>query len=68
MSPVFNEAKYRALLEKLEIEEISLCETQISNNDFRIDSNFYTQKLPKNKNLQYKKIGDCLLGTQYGVY
>ena len=67
MSPVFNEAKYRALLEKLEIEEISLLETQISNNDFRIDSNFYTKKLPQNKNLQYKKIGDCLLGTQYGI-
>lgn len=67
MSPVFDENKYRALLEKLEIEEISLCETQISNNDFRIDSNFYTKKLPQNVTLQYKKIGDCLFGTQYGI-
>jgi len=39
----------------------------IENKDFRIDSNFYTIKLEKNLLLEYKKIGECLTHSQYGI-
>lgn len=38
MSPVFNEAKYRALLEKLEISEVNLNDLEFS---WRIDAEYY---------------------------
>ena len=40
MSPVFNEAKYRALLEKLEISEVNLSDLEKS---IRLDSEFYSK-------------------------
>lgn len=39
MSPVFDEAKYRALLEKLEVSEVKISDIDES---LRIDSSFYT--------------------------
>lgn len=45
MSPVFDEAKYRALLEKLEIFENPLKCVQQSSSIFRLDSSFFDQKL-----------------------
>ena len=41
MSPVFNEAKYRALLEKLEVIEVRYSNTCIENNISRFDAEFY---------------------------
>ena len=38
MSPVFNEAKYRALLEKLEVSEVNLNDLEFS---WRIDAEYY---------------------------
>ena len=40
MSPVFDEAKYRALLEKLEISEVNLSDLEKS---IRLDSEFYSK-------------------------
>ena len=45
MSPVFDEEKYRALLEKLEIFENPLKCVQQSSSIFRLDSSFFDQKL-----------------------
>ena len=56
MSPVFNEAKYRALLEKLEISEVELSAIQKKNFDFRIDSEyFFKEHLKLDYLLEYKK-------------
>ncbi len=54
------------MLEGLEATEIRLnfC---IENKDYRIDSGFYTKAPIINPNLTYKKIGDCLISTQYGI-
>lgn len=54
------------MLEGLEIRESLFSET-IKNKDFRIDSQFYTQAPIKNPFLKYKKIGDVLLASQYGI-
>lgn len=67
MSPVFDENKYRALLEKLEIHEVKLLEASLDNEDFRIDSGFYTKIIPQNPSQTYKKIGECLSQSQYGI-
>lgn len=58
--------KYKTLLEGLEATEIrlNLC---IENKDYRIDSGFYTKAPIINSNLIYKRIGDCLISTQYGI-
>lgn len=53
-------------MEGLEIRESLFSET-IKNKDFRIDSQFYTQAPIKNPFLKYKKIGDVLLASQYGI-
>ena len=56
MSPVFNEAKYRALLEKLEISEVELLAIQKKIFDFRIDSEyFFKEHLKLDYLLEYKK-------------
>ena len=41
MSPVFDENKYRALSEKLEISEVNLLSIFEKNFDFRIDSEYF---------------------------
>lgn len=58
--------KYEALLEGLEIKEIML-KTIYANKDYRIDSQFHTETVIKNLALSYKRIGDILLSSQYGI-
>ena len=55
MSPVFDENKYRALLEKLEIHEVKLLEASLDNEDFRIDSGFYTKIIPQRVEKQVER-------------
>jgi len=62
----FNEAKYKALLEGLEIKETLFSKT-VNNKDFRIDSQFYTKEPIKNPKLEYGKIGNLLIKAQYGI-
>ncbi|MBO4598889.1 MAG: restriction endonuclease subunit S [Bacteroidaceae bacterium] len=50
----------------LEVSEVNYSETT-NNKDFRIDSQFYTNVPIKNPNLLYKKIGELLKQTQYGI-
>lgn len=66
MSSPFNEEKYKRLLEGLEISEALFSET-IKNKDFRIDSQYYTQAPIKNPILKYKKIGEVIHSSQYGI-
>jgi restriction endonuclease S subunit len=53
-------------LEGLEISEANVSEIK-QNKDVRIDSQFYTQAPKKNPRLPYKKIGELLIGSQYGL-
>ena len=53
-------------MEGLETQEKSLSEV-LNNNDFRIDSSFYTKEPKKNPNLIYAKIGEHLILSQYGI-
>lgn len=39
----------------------------IKNKDYRIDTDYYIKSPIKNNNLTYKRIGDCLLYSQYGI-
>ncbi|MCX8641348.1 MULTISPECIES: hypothetical protein [unclassified Gilliamella] len=54
------------MLEGLEIKEIML-KTIYANKDYRIDSQFHTETVIKNLALSYKRIGDILLSSQYGI-
>lgn len=54
------------MLEGLEIREFQLSEC-IKNKDYRIDTDYYIKSPLKNENLTYKRIGDCLLYSQYGI-
>ena len=54
------------MLEGLEISRVSFSEVA-TNKDERIDSDFWTKKLKKNPKLNYVKIGDCLVTSQYGI-
>ena len=67
MSPVFNEAKYRALLEKLEVIEVRYSNTCIENNISRFDAEFYQkiyfeaeQKVKANSWVTLKQLNVCL--------
>ncbi len=50
----------------LEVSVLKLSEVK-KNIDFRIDDSFWTMKLIYNNKLNYKKIGECLLKSQYGI-
>ena len=54
------------MLEGLEIREFQLSDC-IKNKDYRIDTDYYIKSPLKNKNLTYKRIGDCLMYSQYGI-
>ena len=54
------------MLEGLEIREYCLSEC-IKNKDYRIDTDYYLKIPQKNISLKYKRIGDCLLYSQYGI-
>ena len=67
MSPVFDEAKYRALLEKLEISEVYYQNTCIEDNISRFDAEFYKkiyfeseQKVKANSWVTLKQLNVCL--------
>ena len=66
LGEVFNEQKYKGLLKGLEISEVSFLES-VENKDFRMDSDFWTKQPKKNTHLKYKKIGDILKLSQYGI-
>ena len=53
-------------MEGLEATEINIHEC-IENKDFRIDSGFYTKAPLINPQLNYLKIGDCIISSQYGI-
>ncbi|EOC3257370.1 restriction endonuclease subunit S [Campylobacter coli] len=50
----------------LEVSVLKLSEVK-KNIDFRIDDSFWIMKLIYNNKLNYKKIGECLLKSQYGI-
>lgn len=54
------------MLEGLEATEVRLSNC-LENKDFRTDSSFYTTIPLVNPNLEYKRIGECLLSSQYGI-
>ena len=54
------------MLKWLEIVEKKLSYAQ-NNKDYRLDSGFYTSEIKQNENLTYRKIGDCLKKSQYGI-
>ena len=54
------------MLKGLEIVEKKLSYAQ-NNKDYRLDSGFYTSEIKQNENLTYRKIGDCLKKSQYGI-
>ena len=54
------------MLEGLKINEKMLKDVY-TNKDYRIDSQFYTDNILKNPLLTYRKIGDILLSSQYGI-
>ncbi|MDR1182064.1 MAG: restriction endonuclease subunit S, partial [Bacteroidales bacterium] len=54
------------MLEGLEVSEVMLSRA-IENKDSRMDSDFWTKEPKKNSELQYKKVGDILLSSQYGI-
>lgn len=54
------------MTEGLEVSEVRLSECN-DNKDNRIDSDFYTKKPTLNRRLNYKRIGECLVSSQYGM-
>lgn len=54
------------MLEGLEVKEVDYSDVEL-NKDSRIDTQFWTEKIQHNPNLQYQRIGDCLVKAQYGV-
>ncbi len=54
------------MLEGLEIREIPLSECK-KNKDYRIDTDYYINIPTKNPLYSYKKIGDCLIDSLYGI-
>lgn len=53
-------------MEGLEATEVRLNQCK-ENKDYRIDSGFYTKAPFINPNLNYQKIGDCIVSSQYGL-
>lgn len=58
--------KYDTLSKGLSIVEKFLT-VIYENKDFRFDSSFYTDEPFLNPNIEYKKIGECLDVSQYGI-
>ncbi len=54
------------MLEGLEVSEVGFSEVA-KNKDERTDSDFWTKILKKNPKLNYARIGDCLITSQYGI-
>ncbi len=64
MSPVFDEAKYRALLEKLEVREIAFCSLYAK---FRFDAEHYQRRFDDFLKIitkkEYSSLQDLLIGS-----
>lgn len=64
MSPVFDEAKYRALLEKLEVREIAFCSLYAK---FRFDAEHYQRRFDDFFKIitkkEYSSLQDLLIGS-----
>ena len=64
MSPVFDEAKYRALLEKLEVREIAFCSLY---EKFRFDAEHYQRRFDDFLKIitkkEYSSLQDLLIGS-----
>lgn len=54
------------MLKGLEVREIRLSEV-LSNKDARIDSQFFTLAQPKNPKLHYRRFGELLVSSEYGL-
>lgn len=54
------------MLEGLEIVEVDFLSVS-ENKDERTDSDFWTKQPRKNPRLNYEKIGNCLIQSQYGI-
>lgn len=54
------------MLKGLEVREIILSEV-LSNKDARIDSQFFTMAQPKNPKLHYRRFGELLVSSEYGL-
>lgn len=53
-------------MDGLEAVEVRLSEVN-ENKDFRCDSSFWTTTIQKNETLNYEKIGNLLVSSQYGI-
>lgn len=62
----FNAERYKALMDGLEAMEIEHDQI-MQNKDERMDSAFWTTQIIKNPKLNYRKIGELLENSQYGV-
>lgn len=65
MTP-FDKSKSSSSSKGLEIREILLSEVQ-ANKDARIDSQFFTMAQPKNPTLHYRRFGELLVSSEYGL-
>lgn len=69
MSPVFDEAKYRALLEKLEISEVNIANMDLNDRFdaeyFKRDSLMMLEKLRQLKNKKLEYFGDFVASAFY---
>ena len=69
MSPVFDEAKYRALLEKLEISEVNIADMNLNDRIdaeyFKRDSLMMLEKLRQLKNKKLEHFGDFVASAFY---
>ncbi|MGQ9445453.1 restriction endonuclease subunit S [[Pasteurella] aerogenes] len=50
----------------MEVKEVSFSKT-LTNKDFRFDTDFWTKEPILNPKLDYRKIGECLKTSQYGI-
>lgn len=69
MSPVFDEAKYRALLEKLEVSEVNIADMDLNDRIdaeyFKRDSLMMLEKLRQLKNKKLEHFGDFVASAFY---
>ncbi|MCQ2262597.1 MAG: hypothetical protein MJZ42_05520 [Bacteroidales bacterium] len=65
MTP-FDKSKSSSSSKGLEVREIMLSEV-LDNKDARIDSQFFTMAQPKNLKLHYRRFGELLVSSEYGL-
>lgn len=65
MTP-FDKSKSSSSSKGLEVREILLSEV-LANKDARIDSQFFTMAQPKNPKLHYRRFGELLVSSEYGL-